>query len=126
MVKRIHMIEGSSISNDTVEKVKEYAKGKQKVIVCLDSNHTHEHVLSELNLYAPLVSPGSYIVAFDTIVENLPEGYFSQKRPWGIGNNPMTAVEEFVRTNDRFIIDKEIDNKLLISVAPKGYLKRIK
>ena len=126
MVKRIHMIEGSSISNDTVEKVKEYAKGKQKVIVCLDSNHTHEHVLSELNLYAPLVSPGSYIVAFDTIVENLPEGYFSQKRPWGIGNNPMTAVEEFARTNDSFIIDKEIDNKLLISVAPKGYLKRIK
>ena len=125
MVKRIHMIEGSSISNDTVEKVKEYAKGKQKVIVCLDSNHTHEHVLSELTLYAPLVSPGSYIVAFDTIVENLPEGYFSQKRPWGIGNNPMTAVEEFVRTNDHFIIDKEIDNKLLISVAPKGYLKRI-
>lgn len=126
MVKRIHMIEGSSISNDTVEKVKEYAKGKLKVIVCLDSNHTHEHVLSELNLYAPLVSPGSYIVAFDTIVENLPEGYFSQKRPWGIGNNPMTAVEEFARTNDSFIIDKEIDNKLLISVAPKGYLKRIK
>lgn len=126
MVKRIHMIEGSSISNDTVEKVKEYAKGKQKVIVCLDSNHTHEHVLSELNLYAPLVSPGSYIIAFDTIVENLPEGYFSQKRPWGIGNNPMTAVEEFIRTNDRFIIDKEIDNKLLISVAPKGYLKRLK
>jgi cephalosporin hydroxylase len=126
MFKRIHMIEGSAISEDTLEQVKRFTKGKKKIVVSLDSNHTHEHVLQELKMYSPFVSQGSYIVVFDTIVENLPEGYFSQKRPWGIGNNPMTAVEEFLRNNDQFVIDESMDNKLLISVAPKGYLKRIK
>ena len=81
MFQRIKMIEGSSISNEVANKVKEIAKGKEKVLVCLDSNHTHEHVLRELQLYSPLVSVNSYIVVFDTIVEYLPEGYFSQKRP---------------------------------------------
>ena len=94
--------------------------------MCLDSNHTHEHVMSELELYSPFVSTGSYIVVFDTIVEDLPEGYFSQKRPWGISNNPKTAVQQFLKENDNFVVDEQIDNKLLISVAPQGYLKRIK
>lgn len=126
MFKRIHMIEGSAISEETLEQVKQYTKGKQKIIVCLDSNHTHEHVLQELQMYSPFVNVGSYIIAFDTIVENLPEGYFSQKRPWGVGNNPMTAVDEFIQSNDNFVIDNAIDNKLLISVAPRGYLKRVR
>lgn len=126
MIKRIRMIEGSSISEDTLEQVKQFAKGKEKVIVCLDSNHTHEHVLQELKMYSPFVNKGSYIIVFDTIVENLPEGYFSQKRPWGIGNNPRTAVDEFLANNKSFEIDESIDKKLLISVAPGGYLKRIK
>lgn len=125
MFKRIKMIEGSAISAETLEEVKKYAEGKKKIIVCLDSNHTHEHVLEELELYSPFVSAGSYIIVFDTIVENLPEGYFSQKRPWGIGNNPMTAVNTFLSINKQFATDETIDNKLLISVAPKGYLKRI-
>ena len=106
--------------------MKEAAKNKKNIIVCLDSNHTHEHVLGELNFYAPMVSVNSYIVVFDTIVENLPDGYFSQERPWGIGNNPMTAVDSFLEKNDNFIVDRSIDNKLLLSVAPGGYLKRIK
>ncbi len=126
MYKRIKMIQGSSIDNKIVEEVKKYAKGKEKILVVLDSNHTHEHVLQELNAYAPLVSLNSYIVVFDTIVEDLPEGYFSQKRPWGINNNPKTAVFEFLKSNKNFLIDEQIDNKLLISVAPKGYLKRVK
>jgi cephalosporin hydroxylase len=126
MFKRIAMIEGSSIDESIVEQVKVIAKGKEKIIVCLDSNHTHEHVLRELELYAPFVSVNSYIVVFDTIVEDLPEGYFSQKRPWGIGNNPRTAVDEFLNKNDSFIFDETIDNKLLISVTPHGYLKRTK
>ena len=125
MYKRITMIQGSSISHDVIEQVQEIARGKEKVIVCLDSNHTHEHVLNELNLYSPFVSVGSYIVAFDTIVEDLPEGYFSQKRPWGISNNPRTAVDQFLKANKNFMIDDSIDKKLLISVAPRGYLKRI-
>ena len=126
MFKRIKMIEGSSISNEIATRVKEIAKGKEKILVCLDSNHTHEHVLQELKLYSPLVSINSYIVVFDTIVEDLPEGYFSQKRPWGISNNPKTAVDEFLKGNQSFEIDRSVDNKLLISVAPGGYLKRIK
>ena len=126
MFKRIKMIEGSSISNEIATKVKEIAKGKERILVCLDSNHTHEHVLQELKLYSPLVSINSYIVVFDTIVEDLPDGYFSQKRPWGISNNPKTAVDEFLKGNQSFEIDRSVDNKLLISVAPGGYLKRIK
>jgi len=126
MFKRIKMIEGSSISEETVAEVKKQAKSKKSILVSLDSNHTHEHVLAELKSYAPLVSVDSYIVVFDTIVEHLPEGYFSQKRPWGISNNPKTAVDEFLSSTDDFVRDLGIDNKLLISVAPGGYLKRIK
>lgn len=126
MFKRITMIEGSSINKETIDKVAAFASDKKRVLVSLDSNHTHEHVWQELNLYSPFVSLGSYIVVFDTIVEDLPEGYFSQKRPWGIGNNPKTAVHQFIKENDRFVIDHSIDQKLLISVAPEGYLKRIK
>lgn len=125
MHHRIKMIQGSSISDEVIEQVRKIAKGRQAVLVCLDSNHTHEHVLAELNLYSPFVSVGSYIVAFDTIVEDLPEGYFSQKRPWGISNNPRTAVDEFLKSHTGFQIDESIDNKLLISVAPQGYLKRV-
>ena len=126
MYKRIKMIQGSSIDKTIVDKVKQIAEGKSKVVVCLDSNHAHQHVLDELKFYSPFVSVDSYIVVFDTIVEDLPEGYFSQKRPWGIGDNPRTAVDEFLKYNDSFIIDDAIDNKLLISVTPQGYLKRIK
>lgn len=126
MMKRIKMIEGSSISEETVAQVKAIAEGKEKIVVCLDSNHTYEHVLSELEMYAPFVSLNSYIVVFDTIVEDLPENYCKEKRPWGIGNNPKTSVYEFLQRHDNFEIDRSIDNKLLISVAPEGYLKRIK
>ena len=126
MMKRIKMLQGSSIDKANAEEIRRLVGDNKKVIVCLDSNHTHEHVMSELELYSPLVSLGSYIIVFDTIVEDLPEGYFSQKRPWGISNNPKTAVQQFLKENDNFIVDHQIDNKLLISVAPQGYLKRIK
>lgn len=125
MFKRIKMIEGSSISTETLSKVEEIASGKQTVLVALDSNHTHEHVLAELNMYAPFVSTGSYIVVFDTIVEDLPD-YYLPDRPWKKGDNPKTAVQEFLRTNNHFSADEEMDNKLLISVNPMGYLKRNK
>lgn len=126
MFKRISMIEGSSVSKDIVDRVADFIKGKEKVLVVLDSNHTHDHVMDELKYYTPFVSINSYIVVFDTIVENLPEGYFKEQRPWGIGNNPMTAVNEFLKENNSFKIADDIDNKLLISVAPGGYLKRVK
>lgn len=127
MFKRIKMIQGSSVDTATVNKVAKEVEGKEKVLVVLDSNHTHEHVLDELRFYAPFVSRGSYIVVFDTIVEHLPDNYIpGMKRPWAIGNNPMTAVDAFLNENDQFEIDRSIDNKILISVAPRGYLKRIK
>lgn len=125
MFKRITMIEGSSIASDTVDKVKTYAAGKQTIMVCLDSNHTHEHVLNELKLYAPFVTKGSYLVVFDTIVEDMPDNYLPG-RPWKKGDNPKTAVWDFVNEHPEFEIDHNIDNKLLISVAPEGYLKRVK
>lgn len=125
MFKRIKMIEGSALAEDTVAQVKKYAEGKKRILVSLDSNHTHEHVLEELRLYAPFVTPGSYIVVFDTIVEDLPNDYLPG-RPWGKGDNPKTAVYEFLKANPGFEIDQSINNKLLISVAPDGYIKRIK
>ena len=120
----IQMIQGSSIDQGVVEQVKSIARGYSKILVCLDSNHTHEHVLEELKAYAPLVSKGSYCVVFDTIVEDLPKEMFPD-RPWGPGNNPKTAVLEFLKTHPEFEIDKSIDHKILISVAPDGFLKRI-
>jgi cephalosporin hydroxylase len=126
MYKRIKMIEGSSVDSNIAEKVYEVAKNKSKILVCLDSNHTHEHVLKELELYAHLTSVGSYCIVFDTIVEDLPRDYMPGGRPWNPGNNPKTAVFEFLKNNNNFIIDKSIDHKLLISVAPDGYLMRVK
>jgi cephalosporin hydroxylase len=125
MFKRISMIQGSSVDVSTVDKVAEVAKGKNSIMVCLDSNHTHEHVLDEMKYYAPFVSVGSYLVVFDTIVENLPDNYLPG-RAWARGDNPMTAVHEFLKAHPEFIIDTDIDSKLLISVAPQGYLRRIK
>lgn len=125
MFKRITMIEGSSIDEAVVKQVHEFAKGKERILVFLDSNHTHEHVFKEMELYSPLVKKGSYLVVFDTVVEDMPDDFIAD-RPWGKGDNPKTAVWEFLKTNDRFEIDKEIENKLLITVAPDGYLKCIK
>jgi cephalosporin hydroxylase len=124
MYKRIEMIQGSSIAPETLLEVKKHIEDGMTVLVSLDSNHTHEHVLEELKLYAPLVTKGSYCVVFDTIVEDMPKGMYD--RPWDIGNNPKTAVWEYLKENNDFEIDHQIDNKLLISVAPEGYLKRIK
>jgi cephalosporin hydroxylase len=125
MFKRITMIEGSSIDEDIAKQVYQFAKNKQRVLVVLDSNHTHEHVLKELQLYSSLVTKGSYLVVFDTAVEDMPADFFPD-RPWGRGNNPKTAVWEFLKHNDRFEIDKEMEAKLLITVAPDGYLKCVK
>jgi cephalosporin hydroxylase len=125
MSKRIKMFNGSSINSDIIKNVYDYARGKGPILVVLDSNHTHDHVLSELRAYAPLVTKGSYLVVFDTIVEEMPEN-FSPNRPWGPGNNPMSALNTYLRETDRFVRNDEIDNKLLITVAPGGYLYCVK
>lgn len=124
MFKRISLLEGSSVSDDIVNQAKAFIKPGMTVLVSLDSNHTHDHVLRELELYAPMVTVGSYCVVFDTIVEDMPKAMYD--RPWDVGNNPKTAVFEYLKTHPEFEINKAIDNKLLISVAPDGYLKRIR
>jgi len=125
MYKRITMIEGSSTNKNIAKKVFQHAKGKKRVLVFLDSYHTQEHVLKELQLYSRLVKKGSYIVVFDTVVEDMPEDS-SESRPWGKNNNPKTAVIKFLKANKRFKIDKEIEKKLLITSSPDGFLKCVK
>ena len=125
LAHRIELFQGSSINELLVASLRELARDKERVLVILDSNHTHKHVARELELYAPMVTKDSYLVVFDTIIEDMPAEFFPD-RPWGKGNNPMTAVREFLATTDRFAIDEEYNNKLLITVAPGGYLRCIK
>jgi cephalosporin hydroxylase len=124
MAHRIQMIQGSSIDPAIVSKVREVAAGYRRVLVSLDSNHTHEHVLAELEAYAPLTSVDSYCVVFDTIIEDLPAGIYPD-RSWGPGNSPRSAIEAYRARHPEFVVDTTIDHKLLISVAPGGYLKRV-
>lgn len=124
MDSRIQMIQGSSVDSDIIDQVKQVADHYKRILVCLDSNHTYDHVLAELEAYAPLTSKGSYCVVFDTIIEDLPDNMFPD-RPWGRGDNPKTAVWKYLETHKEFEIDKAIQHKLLISVAPDGYLKRV-
>ena len=125
MRNRMELIEGSSVDSDIINQVHELSKGYECILVFLDSNHTHKHVLSELNAYSELVSRGSYCVVFDSVIEDLPVDS-SDNRSWGPGDNPKTAVWEFLKNNSDFEIDYKIEDKLLITVAPDGYLKKVK
>ena len=124
MASRIEMIQGSSIAMETIDQVRSFSSRYSRVLVCLDSNHTHDHVLAELEAYATLTSIGSYCVVFDTVVEDLPSHMFPN-RPWGPGDNPKTAVWRYLEAHPEFVIDSSIHDKLLITVAPDGYLRRI-
>ena len=125
LFRRIAMLQGSSVALDVVAQVRARAARRQRVLVCLDSNHTHAHVLAELGAYAPLTSVGSYCVVFDTVIEDMPAELFTD-RPWGPGDNPKTAVRAYLKDHPEFEVDKQVDHKLLISVAPGGYLKRVR
>ena len=136
LAKHITLIEGSSIDGKTIENVRSIASKHQRIMLCLDSNHTHEHVLGELEAYAPLVSPGCYCVVGDTIIEDAPDSMCAQ-RPWGKGNSPKTAVIEFLQSLDtrprlgtdnqtlKFEVDRKTENRILLTGSPTGYLKRI-
>lgn len=121
----IVLIEGSSVSEEVVEQVRAQAHDAHGTLVVLDSHHTKDHVARELELYSPLVTNGSYLVVFDTVIEHMaPEAL--AHREWGKGNTPLNAVDDFLETTDRFVVDKSIDAKLLISVAPSGYLQCVR
>ena len=126
MFKRIDMIEGSSVADDVMARVRTAAAKAKSVMVFLDSLHTHDHVLKELELYAPLVSVGSYLVLPDTFIEYFPKSYYAHNRPWDVGNNPMTALRAFLEKNKDFEIDRELCDKLMITEAFDGYLRRVR
>jgi cephalosporin hydroxylase len=125
MASRIQMFEGSSIDPFVVEQVREAVGDAARVMVCLDSMHTHEHVLAELEAYGSMVTTGCALVVFDSFVENMPGGFFAD-RPWDVGDNPMTALQEWLPTHPEFEVDRSMDAKLQISVAPNGYLRRVR
>jgi cephalosporin hydroxylase len=124
MASRIRLIEGSSVDLEVIRSVAKLTSGRRTLVV-LDSNHTHDHVLAELRAYAPLVSPAGYCVVMDTVIEELPADTFDD-RPWGRGNSPKTAVKAFLLEDDRFELDLTFQHKLGVTVAPDGYLRRIK
>lgn len=124
LFQRTRLFDGSSTDPKIFEQIKQHIHKDDVVLVSADSLHTHEHVLNELKMYSPLVSVGSYMVVFDTIIEDLKADTFSTD-PWSIGNNPKTAVAEFLKSNASFEIDTEIENKLMLTAAPSGYLKRV-
>jgi cephalosporin hydroxylase len=123
MASRIAMIQGSAVAPEVVQQVRDFAKGYQRVMVCLDSMHTHDHVLGELDAYATLVTAGSYCVVFDTFVDDMPTGFFAD-RPWDVGNNPKTAVKEWLSSHPEFEVDTEMEQRLQVTVAPHGFLRR--
>lgn len=125
LARRITMIEGSSTDAAVVDRIRNLAAGCTRVLVMLDSNHTHEHVLQELRLYSPFVAAGSYLIVFDTVIESMADEAFPD-RPWGRGDNPATAVDQFLAENDRFVVDPQVEDKLQISVSPGGYLRCVR
>ncbi len=122
LAKRIDLLEGSSTDPAILDKATQQCHGLTRVMVILDSNHTHEHVLSELRSYAPLVTAGQYLIVTDTIVEHIPV-QAHRPRDWGPANNPATALSEFLRSETRFEIDVAMDAKLLLTSTPGGYLR---
>ena len=122
---RIHLLKGSSTDESIVSKVKSMIPAGSKVMVLLDSNHTHEHVLDELRAYAPLVTRSQYLIVSDTIVEDIPP-QTHRPRAWGPGNNPKTALFQYLKETDRFEIDAYSNDKLLTTFSPMGYVKCIK
>jgi cephalosporin hydroxylase len=125
MASRIHMIEGSSVDPSIVAEVKAAAAAHERVLVLLDSMHTHQHVLDELEAYAPLVHVGGYCVVFDTFIEELPKGHF-KNRPWDVGNNPKTALRAFLAAHPEFESDRVIEARLAINYCQEGFLKRLR
>ena len=125
LARRITMLQGSSVAPEIVAEVQRLAASRKRVLVALDSNHTHAHVLAELEAYAPLTSVGSYCDVFDTVIDDMPASMFPD-RPWGPGDNPKTALFEYLKHHPEFEIRKDIDHKLMITVAPDGYLKRVR
>ncbi|WP_322069117.1 cephalosporin hydroxylase family protein [Paraburkholderia bannensis] len=125
LAHRMTLIEGESCAPSTLDTVREQIGTQGPVLAILDLTHTHDHVLRELECYAPLVTPGSYAIVMDTIMEYLPESMFEGK-PYGRGNNPATAAQAFLARDDRFEVDGDIEDRVLMTLSPGGFLKRVR
>jgi cephalosporin hydroxylase len=121
--KRIELIDGSSLEPDVISQVAKLTENKKTVMVCLDSLHTHKHVLAELEIYSKFVTSGSYCIVFDTSIEGMEDSLFKD-RPWKTGDSPGSAVKEFLSKEQSFVIDESIDNQLVFTMNKNGYLKR--
>jgi cephalosporin hydroxylase len=126
LARRVRMLEGSSVDEEVVAQARAAASEVERVMVVLDSNHTHEHVLAELRAYAPLVTVGQFLVVADTFVEDLPPQRHRPDRPWGPGNNPATALASWLEETDGFEPDPFVNAKLLLTASPGGYLRRVR
>ena len=122
---RITLIEGSSSDPEVFEQISSQIPEGSNILLVLDSNHTHDHVLAELKLWSPLLQKGNFIIVSDTIVEVIPEQKH-RPRPWGPGNNPMTGMQEFLESNGRFTSSNAYSDRAIVSFNPSGYLKCIK
>lgn len=125
LAHRVQLVEGSSLDPAVVADVRARIGDADRVMVVLDSNHTHEHVLEELRLYGEMVTPGQFLVVADTIIEDLPLQEH-RPRPWGPGDNPKTALDAFLAETDRFEVDPAMNGKLLMTSSPGGYLRCVR
>jgi cephalosporin hydroxylase len=126
MAKRITMYEGNSVDAGMIEKVRLHTAGKRCVMVVLDSLHSHDHAYKELVAYAPMATTGSYCILPDTFIEFFPKGYYSSTRPWDVGDNPYTAMKQYLAETDLFEIDRALTDKAMITETVDGYLKRVR
>jgi cephalosporin hydroxylase len=120
LARYLHLVEGSSVDENTVRRVKKLLGRSRRILVILDSNHTEAHVLQELQLYTPLIGKGGYLVVGDTVIERQPPAHL-RPRAWGQGNNPATALRKFRRSCTRFVPDRDLEAKLLFTNMPGGY-----
>jgi hypothetical protein len=127
LIKNIELIEKSSTENKITNFLtKKYSiKIKDKKIIILDSNHTKQHVLNELNLYSKMLNRGDYIIVMDTIIEFI-DKKFNIGKQFSKGNSPYNAVNIFLKKNKDYELDKYYENKSFLTVARNGFIKKIK
>ena len=125
MSKRVTLIEGGSVDDSILKQVRANIPDGARVMVVLDSDHSRDHVLEECRAYGPMVTKDCYMVVADTLVGHLDEKEAPQNRSqvWYKGNDPLTALQEYMLESDRFEIDLEINGKLVLSSSPGGYLR---
>lgn len=118
----IDLIEGSSIEDKVVDQVKKIVSQHKRIMVVLDSNHTHEHVLSELEIYSKFVTKDCFLLVLDTVIDDL---NIDPDRPWGPGSSPKSGVKEYMlKISGDFINEQSYENRALLSVAPNSYWRK--